>query len=86
MNHYRLRITDKETIKIIRDIGGYENVLENGKEVWGNTEEDARIKLVEQTVFSNYDIKPGQLRPNKECYWELNDIWTDQNKVDIELI
>ncbi|QMT61644.1 MULTISPECIES: hypothetical protein [unclassified Legionella] len=86
MNHYRLRIIDKETIKIIRDIGGYENLLENGQDTWANTEVDARLKLAEQTVFSNFYRNKGQLHPSKECYEELNDIWTDPNKVSIKLI
>ncbi|KTD69282.1 MULTISPECIES: hypothetical protein [Legionella] len=86
MNHYRLRVIDKETIKIIKDIGGYENLLENGQDTWANTEEEARLKLAEQTVFSNFGRNRGELHPNKECYWGLNDIWTDPNKVDIKLV
>ncbi|KTD10832.1 hypothetical protein Lgra_1798 [Legionella gratiana] len=86
MNHYRLRVMDKETIKIIKDIGGYENLLENGQDTWANTEEDARVKLVEQNIFSDFGRNRGQLHPSKECYRGLNDIWTDPNKVDIKLI
>ncbi|KTC80189.1 hypothetical protein [Legionella cherrii] len=86
MNHYRLRVTDKETIKIIKDIGGYENLLENGQDTWANTEVDARLKLVQQNIFSNFGRNRGQLHPSKECYRGLNDIWTDPNKVDIKLI
>lgn len=86
MNHYRLRIIDKETIKIIKDIGGYENLLENGQDAWANTEEEARLKLVEHTLFSNFARKRGQLHPSKESYGRLNDIWRDPNKVHIKLI
>ena len=45
MNHYRWRVIAKETIKIIKDIGGYENLLENGQDTCANTEEEARLKL-----------------------------------------
>ncbi|MCE0721863.1 MULTISPECIES: hypothetical protein [Legionella] len=86
MNHYRLRIIDKETIEIIRDIGGYENLLENGQDTWANTEEDARLKLVEQNIFSNFGRNRGHLHPSKESYRGLNDIWTNRNKVAIKLI
>lgn len=86
MNHYKLRVIDEETIKIINDIGGYENLIENGQDAWSNTEEKARLKLVEQNIFSNFGRNRGQLHPSKECYLKLNDIWTDPNKVDIKLI